>query len=421
MSGYMSRPPFSLSLFWSPLSKLDDFSDGDFRYLENYKCIEIYGELSDGKIIWKSGIAIPKSKSSTIRFRGNISFPSFTNSDFQVGSRKTSKPKPQQTQKTGSKTRRQLELATFDNNKRTRVTNQPAKSYKFRQTRNKASTSNTGYLAGDESMFIPSDTSDISDWEWIAGGFPCRDMITERLISDNHTFHEPTTSPLDPQTPQANIKSEILDEQSQTVDPLECPISIVPAGPSTTMPESANKLFPSVTTETSNAHTDKRKKVEGDNSVDCTIFEIADSSDDNATTKDIQLKETTITGNDFNLRRSSRNVGPPQFYGKRLHIDIIDENDNQPGSTKNPKPLDENDSSGSSSSNITRNPSYIQTPIVNIQSEEGTPGLANSSSSDPIFPISTDESLRDAVNSFDNFIVLDSEIFNANFNLTQTL
>ena len=61
-------------------------------------------------------------------------------------------------------------------------------------------------------MFIPSDTSDISDWEWIADGFPCRDMIRERLISDNHIFHEPSTSSLDPQTPQVNIKSEILDE-----------------------------------------------------------------------------------------------------------------------------------------------------------------------------------------------------------------
>ena len=105
-------------------------------------------------------------------------------------------------------------------------------------------------------MFIPSDTSDISHWEWIAGGFPCRDMIKERLISDNHIFHEPSTSSLDPQTPQANIKSEILDEQPQTVDPLECPI-IVPAGDNTTMPQSANKLPSTVTTESLNAPTDK--------------------------------------------------------------------------------------------------------------------------------------------------------------------
>ena len=88
-------------------------------------------------------------------------------------------------------------------------------------------------------MFIPSDTSDISDWECIAGGFPCRDLIRERLILDNHIFHEPSTSSLDPQTPKTNIKPETLDEQPQTVDPLECPLSIVPAGHNTTMPQSA--------------------------------------------------------------------------------------------------------------------------------------------------------------------------------------
>ena len=57
-------------------------------------------ELSDGKIIRKSDIAIPKSNSSTIRsFRRITSFPSFPLFDFQVGARKTSKPKPSQTKK----------------------------------------------------------------------------------------------------------------------------------------------------------------------------------------------------------------------------------------------------------------------------------------------------------------------------------
>ena len=70
-------------------------------------------ELSDGKVIRKSDIAIPKSKSSTTRsFRGNISFPSFINPDLQVGPRKTNKTKPQQTRKLGPKTRRQIELPT---------------------------------------------------------------------------------------------------------------------------------------------------------------------------------------------------------------------------------------------------------------------------------------------------------------------
>ena len=162
-------------------------------------------ELSDGKVIRNSDIAIPKSTSSTTRsFRGNISFPSITNPDFRVCLRKTNKPKPQQRRKLGPKTRRQIELATPVNT-RSRETNQSAKPYKSRRTRNKALTSNTGYLAGDESMFIPSDTSEISDWEWIAGSFPCREKIRERLISDNLIFNEQSTSSLDPQTCQANI------------------------------------------------------------------------------------------------------------------------------------------------------------------------------------------------------------------------
>ena len=240
--------------------------------------------------------------------------------------------------------------------------------------------SNTGYIAGDEFMFIPADTSDISYWEWIAGGFPCREMIRERLISDNHIFNEQPTSSLDPQTYQANIKSEILDEQPQSMDPMECPISIIPAVHNNTTSHSPSKPSNTVTTEGSNAPLDKTKKVEGENSVDIPIFEIEDSSDENVTNKESHPKEITITGNDFILRSSSRNVGPPQFYGKRLYIDIIDENDNQPGSSKNPTPLDDNDSSGSPPPISTNNPSDIQIPTFDIQSEESTSGSAISSS-----------------------------------------
>ena len=40
--------------------------------------------------------------------------------------------------------------------------------------------------------------------------------------------------PLNTQTSQVNIKSEMLDDQPQMTDPLDCPISIIPAGQSTT-------------------------------------------------------------------------------------------------------------------------------------------------------------------------------------------
>ena len=85
-------------------------------------------------------------------------------------------------------------------------------------------------------MFIPSDTLDISDWEWIAGGFPCREMIRKRFISDNYIFNEEHTPSLDPQTYQTNIKSEILDEQLQSTDTAECPISIKQAPQNTSHP-----------------------------------------------------------------------------------------------------------------------------------------------------------------------------------------
>ena len=215
-------------------------------------------ELSDGKIIRKSDIAIPKSNSSTIRsFKGNISFPSFSNIDLQVGPRKTNKSKTQQTRKRDTKTGRHTESFTPVTT-RSRGMKQPTKFNKSKQNRNKASTWNTGYLAGDESMFIPSDTSDISDWEWIVGGFPCREMIRKRFISDNHIFFNDEPNPsLDPQTYQTNIKSEILDEQLQSTVTAECPISIKPAPQTTSHPPDESST--ATTTEGPNTPLDSTK------------------------------------------------------------------------------------------------------------------------------------------------------------------
>ena len=106
-----------------------------------------------------------------------------------------------------------------------------------RQTRrSKKLTTPPGYLASDEFMLILSDISDTSYWEWIAGGFPCRDVATERFISDSckTQFHNGIT--LNSSLPKIIIKTEILEDNTiqageqigdQTV---ECPISIIPAG-----------------------------------------------------------------------------------------------------------------------------------------------------------------------------------------------
>ena len=366
-------------------------------------------ELSDGKIIRKSDIAIPKSKSSTIRSsKGNISFPSFSNSDLQVDPRKTNKPKTQQTWKPETKTGQHTESFTPVTT-RSRGTKQSTKLNKSKRNRNKAPTSNTGYLAGDESMFIPSDTSDICDWEWIAGGFPCREMIRKRFISDNLIFNEEPTPSFDPQTYQTIIKSEILDEQLQSTDTAECQISIKPAPQSTSHPSGES----STATEGPNTPSDSTKALEGENPVEFPVFEIKDSSDESATSEERHPKEITITGNEFKLRRSSRNVGPPQFYGKRYYIDIIDEFENQPGSANNPISLDEGESSGSPTQTFRENPSDNQTHICDTLPKDRAPGPAYPPSPDQFSIASADESLRDAVNSFDNYIDLDSEIFNA--------
>ena len=239
-------------------------------------------------------------------------------------------------------------------------------------------------------------------------------MIKERLISDNFTSHETINPSLDTQTSQTNIKSEILDDPPQTPDPLDCPISIILAGQSTTTSQHHNPITPDLTIKPSDTPTaETRRKVEGDKLVDFPIFEIVDSSDDNATVEETQPEETINTGNDFKLRRSSRNVGPTHFYGKRFYKDIIDETDYKLGSARNPIPLVDNNRSGLTSGNINRNPTDKQTPIFSIQSVENTACLITSSLSDPLSLSSTDQSLRDAVNSFDDFIDFDNENFDA--------
>ena len=116
-----------------------------------------------------------------------------------------------------------------------------------RQTRRlKKSSSAPGYLASDESMLIPSDISDTSEWEWIAGGFPCRDVARERFISDSFKTQIPNAISPNSSVLKINIKSEVLEDITarngdQSGDQTtECPISIIPANRiSTTHDQSA--------------------------------------------------------------------------------------------------------------------------------------------------------------------------------------
>ena len=235
--------------------------------------------------------------------------------------------------KTGPKTMLQTELATSDNNTRTRVSNPSTNPAKSRSTRNKVQTSNADYLKGDEYSIIPSDTSNISDWEWIAGGFPCRDMIRERIIPDKISQQESSIPSLDP---QGNIRTEILDGKASTLDSPDSPISIIPSGQSSKKLHPTKHLLSGSGTIISELRIYGRKR---NKSVNFPSYEIVDSSEDNIASQELWSEEITTIGNKFKLRRSSRNLGTPQFYDERLYIDII-ENKNQPGSAQNPIMLD---------------------------------------------------------------------------------
>ena len=169
-------------------------------------------ELSNGKIIRKSDIAIPKSTSNKIRpFKGNISFPYFPIPNVEVGQKQEGSRGRSKTKKPMPRTRKQVELVPSDNLTRTRVSGSSYKPTRRLTHRSKKSSTPPGYLASDESMLIPSDISDTSEWEWIAGGFPCRDVARERFISDSHF-----SNGINPNSGVTNteIKSEVLEDDT---------------------------------------------------------------------------------------------------------------------------------------------------------------------------------------------------------------
>ena len=144
----------------------------------------------------------------------------------------------------------------------------PSTSPSRRQPPRSKSTILPGYLASDASMVIPSDTSDIGDWEWIAVGFPCRDVVRERIISDslNASKHDSNTD----NSPEANdnIKVEILeDNQDDELITSQCPISINPVESTTTTQERDSKNTPTT-------------PLNEDSPVNFPTYEIVDLSDE---------------------------------------------------------------------------------------------------------------------------------------------
>ena len=97
-------------------------------------------------------------------------------------------------------------------------------------------------------MIISSDTSDISDWEWIAGGFPYRDVVREQIISDsiNNLKHDDNTN--NSRETNHNSKVEILEgDLHDELLSTQCPISIIPAE-STNETQCPISIFPAEST-----------------------------------------------------------------------------------------------------------------------------------------------------------------------------
>ena len=99
------------------------------------------------------------------------------------------------------------------------------------------------------------------------------------------------------------------------------------------------------------------------------------------------------------IGRSSRNVGPPKFCGRRFFIDVVDLPQATSGSASNPIILEKCGIDKRDCIN-----SKIPLEVVTIESESSSPEQTSSSS--------TEESLRMAIDNFEEQSELDSELFN---------
>ena len=225
------------------------------------------------------------------------------------------------------RTRRQVELVRPDNLTRTRVSGLPYKPTRRQTRRSKKSSTPPGYLASDETMLIPSDISDTSEWEWITGGFPCRDVARERFIADSHTSHFPNGNDPNSGVTNTEIKSEILRDDTdlnreQFMDQTyECPISVIPANrtPSATEQRTANQGAEESTIKPRDLQVEYIPMDSG-SITDFPVYELNDSADEWTP----PLNPTNIPGKVLpTIRRCSGNVGPPKFYGQRYFIDAV--------------------------------------------------------------------------------------------------
>ena len=133
------------------------------------------------------------------------------------------------------------------------------------------------------------DSSDKSDWEWIAVDFPCRDVVRERISSGSVNELKQDYNTDKSTEANDNIKVEIL-EDNQEVEPIisQCPISIIAALSTTTTQERDSK------------NTSTTSQIV-DSPVNFPVYEIVDSSDEAL----LEPKSTPKPGNEPPIRRSN--------------------------------------------------------------------------------------------------------------------
>ena len=253
-------------------------------------------------------------------------------------------------------------------------------------------------------MLIPSDVSDTSEWDWIAGGFPCRDVARERFISDSRTTHIPNGIGPNFSVTNNDIKSEVLEDNTAQYgaqfgdQTSECPISIIPANrTSSALEQNTTQQVAEETIIKPRELQDDRNPTDSGTVTDFSVYEIIDSTDDCTSSHDSTNKPGKVPPT---IRRSSKNVGPPKFYGQRYFIDAVDRSQETSGSAANPIVIEKDD-------NTTHEADSAVAPVELIQIDSDSPSPEQTST------FSTDESLRMAVDNFGEHSELGSELFNA--------
>ena len=139
-------------------------------------------------------------------------------------------------------------------------------------------------------MLIPSDISDTSEWEWIAGCFPCRDVARERFVSDSCTTHIPNGIGPNFSVTINDTKSEALENNTAQYgeqfedQTFECPISLIPAN------RTSSELEQKTRTQREEKNAIKPREFQDDRNptdlgpvADFPVCEIVDSADDPTT------------------------------------------------------------------------------------------------------------------------------------------